>query len=76
MGEMQPGTPGRWLMEMGRNLFHHFYLERYMRLRGISSQQIAAWRAPVAAARLGEGLEEETENLLEVIDLALNEVTE
>jgi len=75
MGAMQSGTPGRWLMEMGRNLFHHFYLERYMRLRSISSQQIAAWRVPVAAARLGEGLEEETDNLLNVIDSALQEVT-
>lgn len=71
MGAMQSGTPGRRLMEIGRSLFHHFYLQRYMQLRGISRQELAAWRAPIAAARLDEGLEEETDDLLAVIDAAL-----
>jgi aminoglycoside phosphotransferase (APT) family kinase protein len=75
LGAMQSDTPGRWLMEIGRNLFHHFYLERYVHLRGISPQQVAAWRVPVAAARLAEGLEEETDDLLTVITAGLPEVT-
>jgi aminoglycoside phosphotransferase (APT) family kinase protein len=73
MGAMQSDTPGRRLLEIGRSLFHHFYMQRYVQLRGISRQEFAAWRVPIAAARLGEGLEEETEDLLAVIDAALPE---
>jgi len=73
MGAMQSDTPGRRLLEIGRSLFHHFYLQRYMQLRGVSRQELATWRAPVAAARLGEGLEEEIDDLLAVIDAALPE---
>jgi aminoglycoside phosphotransferase (APT) family kinase protein len=73
MGSVPSDTPGRWLMEIGRNLFHHFYLKRYTQLRDISAREIAAWQIPVMAARLAEGLEDETDDLLARLDRALPE---
>ena len=73
MGAMQSDTPGRWLMEIGRSLFHHFYLKRYTQLRGILAHELAAWRIPVAAARLGDGIEDEKNDLLALITAALPE---
>lgn len=64
LGEVPEGTPGRRLMETGRALFHHLYLRRYMHRRRISPGDVEAWRIPVTAARLGEGIPEETDRLL------------
>ena len=59
LGVLPPGTIGRWLLESGRILFHRVYLRRYIQLRPVSREQIAAWHLPVAAARLAEDIPEQ-----------------
>ena len=51
-----------------RGMAHSFYLKRYMKLNGNVSDELKAWRLPVAAARLGEDvLPEERERLLALV---------
>lgn len=71
-GAMPPRTSSRWLIEAARRLFHHYYLERYVRLRPASRREIAAWQAPVAAARLSERIPGEERQLLALIQRSLN----
>lgn len=62
--------PGRWLIETGRALWYRLYLRRYCQLRSLSPEQVNAWMLPVAAARLSEGIPEEEEQLLALIERA------
>lgn len=49
--------------------FHHFYLKHYLKLANIPVEAIRAWYAPIAAARLVEGVPlEEKRVLVEMID--------
>ncbi len=59
--------PGRSLIEAGRALWYRLYLRRYCRLRSVSPEQVEAWRLPVFAARLSEGIPEEEKPLLALI---------
>lgn len=65
-----PHVPGRRLIETGRTLWYWLYLHRYCRLRSVSPEQVEAWLFPVAAARLSEGIPEEEEQLLALIERA------
>ncbi|MEE9592571.1 MAG: aminoglycoside phosphotransferase family protein [Thermoplasmata archaeon] len=67
MGEPPPGTSGRWLINLLRRRFHRAYLKRYGRLRPAPAADLKAWRLPIAAARLGDGIPEERDRLLAMV---------
>ncbi len=54
----------RLLVTAGRGLFRETYLKHYFELRPDSQDQLAAWQYPIVAARLGDGIIEEQEQLL------------
>ena len=54
-----------------RGLFHRFYLSRYMKLRRVLKSGLDQWTLPVAAERLDDGIPEEQEALLRLIDREL-----
>jgi aminoglycoside phosphotransferase (APT) family kinase protein len=60
-------VPGRHLIEAGRTLWYQLYLRRYCQLTSISPKQVEACLLPVAAARLSEGIPEEEQGLLQLI---------
>ena len=62
--------PVRLLINSMRSLFHQTYLRRYIQLRSVSHEQIAAWRASIAAARLDEGIQEEESRLVAIVEAA------
>jgi hypothetical protein len=70
---LPPGTARRWLIQSLRALFHAVYLRRYLQLRPtyVSRQQLTAWQLPVAAGRLSEGIAEEKEQLLALVEASL-----
>lgn len=68
MATVPPHIPGRHLIEMGRAVWHALYLRRYCQLRAVSPEQVRAWRFPVIAARLSEGIPEEESALLEALE--------
>lgn len=70
LGGIPPGTPGRRVFEVGRTLFHRAYVRRYFQLRSGAREQLDAWRAPVAAARLAEAIAEEQDRLLAIVEAA------
>jgi hypothetical protein len=57
----------RLLVTVGRKFFHNTYLKHYFELRPENQQQLAAWKYPVTAARLGDGIVEEQEQLLALL---------
>ena len=58
----------RAMVDLWRGLFHRTYIDRYLALHpGISGDEITAWRIPVAAGRLKEGIPGEQEALLKFI---------
>ncbi len=67
--EVSSPAPGRasGLALAGRGLFRRFYLQRYRSHRPAPADELAAWRLPVAAARLSEHIEEEEERLLAIV---------
>jgi aminoglycoside phosphotransferase (APT) family kinase protein len=67
LGEPPPGTSGRWLINLLRRRFHRAYLKRYGRLRATPAADLKAWRLPIAAARLGDGIPEERDRLLAMV---------
>ena len=69
---IQVGTPAsgravRWLLLFGRRWFHQVYLDRYFQLRPDGREQLDAWLALNAAARLAEGIAEEQERLVAIV---------
>jgi hypothetical protein len=53
----------RGLIALAKQRFSSVYLRQYRRLRRIDDRDIAAWRLPIFAARLGEEIEEERAGL-------------
>ena len=70
LGELPPGTPvlTRALVHVGRSLFHKLYLRHYFQLRPENRQHLAAWQLPIAVARMGDGIAEEQNHLLSMIE--------
>jgi len=54
-----------------RRRFASVYLSAYRRLRRVDIEQLKAWRLPVLAARLAEGIDAETDMLLAQMDAEL-----
>ena len=67
------GIPGyvpriqRNLITLARRRFGSVYLRRYRALRPIDEMDIDAWRLPVLAARISEGIEEERPAVLALL---------
>jgi aminoglycoside phosphotransferase (APT) family kinase protein len=65
------GTPSRALnvaISWARRRFIARYLARYGQLRAIDAAEVAAWRLPILAARVAEGIALERPLLRELID--------
>ncbi len=75
MGEAPPGTsaPLRAMALFGRNALVWLYLRSYRRLRPLDMAAVKRWEVPVAAARLADGIEGETEGLLAFLERASRE---
>lgn len=69
VGSPPSARAGR-LAFVARRWFHALYLRRYLALRPASGDELAAWRLPVAAARLSEGIPEEQEQVLAIVEMA------
>jgi thiamine kinase len=68
VGESPASQMNRWLLSSARALVRWAYIRRYLRLRPASAGDLAAWRFPIAVARLGEGIVEERDKLLRLIE--------
>lgn len=55
-----------------RRRFTDSYLARYRQLRPLVPEELTAWRLPILAARLAEGIQEERRSLLARIDQELS----
>ncbi len=72
LGDPPPGMKGRWLLQLGRGLFHEVYLRRYFQLRPeLARAELAAWELPVVAARIAEGIEPEHMKLVAILRRSL-----
>jgi uncharacterized protein (TIGR02172 family) len=58
----------RWLIGSARLVVHAAYLHRYLHRRPAPITDLALWQLPIAVARLGEGIAEEQEPLLRLIE--------
>ncbi len=67
MGEPPPVSGGRWLINLLRRRLRRAYLKRYGRLIHAPDADLKAWRLPIAAARLGDGIPEERDRLLAMV---------
>lgn len=56
---ISPGNPNRRTMTAAQAMFRSMYRTRCVRKLGISRRSVDAWRVPVVAARLSEGIEHE-----------------
>jgi len=63
----------RWIIRVLGNLIWRVYFKRYRELRDVSSQQLYMWQIPVMTARLAEGIQEEREALLSLIEKRLKQ---
>ena len=71
MGDVPSFVAGQWLIKAVRAWFHSVYLKRYLRLRPASREEIAPWELLSAVARLSDGIAEEKELLLALIEARL-----
>lgn len=71
IGTMPPGTSevvGK-AVNFVRKKLYKVYIEHYLKLSGMTMEDIIAWEMPVAAARLTEWLpKEEKDKLMEIVD--------
>lgn len=70
---LPPNMPAtiRLSLTLTRRWMFHLYRRRYGQLRPVTREQIEAWRVPIAAARLSEGIREEEERLVTVVESGL-----
>jgi uncharacterized protein (TIGR02172 family) len=70
VGELPSSHLNRWLLASARAFVRRAYLRRYLRLGHSSERDLAAWRLPIAVARLGEGIAGERAKLSQLIAAA------
>ena len=69
MGSLHvPVGPARLAARIVLALFTAFYLRRYLKRTRTTRQEIGAWELPVAAARLNEGVQEEEDALVRLVE--------
>ncbi|MBM3300017.1 MAG: phosphotransferase [Deltaproteobacteria bacterium] len=73
---LPPGTPlpMRLITHAFRRLFHSEYLRHYFQLSSATKEPLAAWEAPLAAARLCEEIPGERERLLRLVGARLDDL--
>lgn len=71
-GTLPPGTGSlrAWIIQRVRAIFFSIYLRQYRSLHPVTDAELEAWRVPVAAARLGEGIREEESRHLATVRAA------
>lgn len=69
VGELPSSERTRWLIASARAFVRQTYIRRYLRRRPARAEELAAWRLPIAVARLGEGIVEERSKLLRLIEM-------
>ena len=57
----------RGFIALARRRFSSTYLRQYRRLRRMDDRDVAAWRLPILAARLGEAIDEERDAVLALV---------
>ena len=72
MGDVPSFVAGQWLIKAVRAWFYSVYLKRYLRLRPASREEITPWELLSAVARLSDGIAEEKELLLALIEARLS----
>ncbi len=72
IGEPAPGTSLalRVMARFGRRILVSMYLRAYRQRRPLDMTEVARWEIPVAAARLADGIEEETPKLMAILEEA------
>ncbi len=72
LAELPPGSPAltRLLALFGRKVMASAYLRAYRRKRAVEMAAVRRWEIPVAAARLADGIEEETGALVGLLEEA------
>ena len=72
IGEPPPGTSAalRVMSRFGRSILISLYLRSYRRRRPLDMTAVERWEIPVAAARLGDGIKEETPGLISMLEKA------
>lgn len=75
IASVPPGAPAlvRRLEKLARRLIRSRYVAAYRRKRPLDDGLLARWRVPVAAQRLGEGIEDETDTLLALLYTAMRD---
>jgi aminoglycoside phosphotransferase (APT) family kinase protein len=68
MGELPHSPMSRWLLASARVIVHSAYLRRYVRRSPTNTAAVADWRLPIMVARLSDGIAEERDHLLHLID--------
>ncbi len=69
LADLPPGTPAgiRLLIGVFRKLFNTIYLRRYFQLRPEARQAFDPWQLPIVAARIEDGIEQEQEKLIGLV---------
>ncbi|MEX0749859.1 MAG: aminoglycoside phosphotransferase, partial [Dehalococcoidia bacterium] len=73
IASVPPGAPTivRRLEKLARRLIRSRYLASYKRLRPLDDALLAQWRIPVAAERLHDGIEDERDKLMAILNQAM-----
>ena len=66
-----PGHPGYWLLKLARGTLHKRYLERYVEVTHGDVGRIEGWIPVLAAARLSEHTQGESDQLLALVNAGL-----
>jgi hypothetical protein len=69
-GELPDSPMSHWLLASARYMVHRAYLRRYLRRSGTRPEEVAAWRLPIIVARLGHGILEERDRMLQLLHQA------
>jgi aminoglycoside phosphotransferase (APT) family kinase protein len=75
LGAPPPGGMSPLLIGPARAVAHATYVRRYLQRSPAIRAELAAWRLPIAAARLGEGIPEEKQQLLARIEVLVRNST-
>jgi len=67
LGELPEGTKRRWLIDALRRRLLKAYLGSYWSARRVSESELDAWLLPVAAARLADGIPQERDRLVRMV---------
>lgn len=72
LGKPPEGNPESDKLRTAAKEFFDIYIKEYSKLKLLSLEQVEAWKVPVAAARLEEGVSKERLKLLYMIENGLN----